>query len=200
MDKYKKRYNRINGKIIQNKNNLKNRTIKRKKINSSETIQIKNILNNSKENDKRVIYHSGKNKIKMNHNKIAFQDENKIYINNCKIKFREFHILINMIVSFMNFYVLSCEYNNKNILSKLSEVTLKVNETGSIKLFSDDFFRNYNNCEIYLNDTFINRKINKYYIDSNTNCSENICLIFIKIIWNDTILTTKKMFENCSKI
>ena len=102
-----------------------------------------------------------------------------------------------MIVLLLEFVYIFCVYEKGNILSKLSEVRIKVNGTGEIKLFSDNFFRKYKNCEIYLNDTFFYKKNHNYF---DSNYFQNISLNFIKIIWNDTIITTENMFEECNQI
>ncbi len=86
----------------------------------------------------------------------------------------------------MNIYFLSCKHYKEKILLKFSEVTLKINGTGNIKLFSDYFFQNYQDFEIYLNDTVSDIKKNEYFIDSNTNCSN---------FTNSTIYTN---YTNCS--
>ena len=69
-------------------------------------------------------------------------------------------------VSLINIYFLICENNKENILSKLSEVKLKIKENGNIKLFSDDFLRKYNHCDIYINGTFFNTKMAQEPVES----------------------------------
>ena len=199
MDTNKQRFKRKALKLIKNKNNLENKNINEIKINSNEG---KNIQNNSNEDKKGVIYLSPKNKIKMHYNTLAYQERKKPYIYTFKNNFRKYNTLIYMIVSFMNLYVIISEYNKENIIFKSSEVILKVNETGNIKLFSNEFLKQYKNFEIYINDTLTNITKNEYYVDDTyLNYSQKLQYFnFVKIIWNDTITTTKNMFENCDKI
>ena len=91
-----------------------------------------------------------------------------------------------MFLSFANLYFLAYGINKENILLKLAEVKLVIAGTGNIKLFSDNFLKAYNDCEIYLNDSFLDIKKNEFIFDSNSKFSLN----FIKIIWNETILST----------
>ena len=111
------------------KNNKINQIIiytKENKINS-----IKIIINNNKKEKKRLIFQKGNSILKS-----------------------QSYFILNIILSFMNIFIILCEFNQENILSKLSEVTLKVTGIGKIKLFSDYFFGQYNNCKIYINNTF----------------------------------------------
>ena len=115
------------------------------------------------------------------------------------IKFIKLYFLLNMILLFMKLLFPYCECTKENILFKSSEVTLKIKGTGNIKFFYDSFFQIYNHCEIHLNDSFYITEKNEYYFYPNINL-ENNDINFVKIIWNDTILSTRNMFENCTKI
>ena len=210
MNKHKLNNKEINRKVINPKDDEKNQrnvNFKDINLNSRKTEIIKMISKEEeekfvchKDNDIKVIYYDKSTYQNRKNNNLKNQSKIPSYY---KIKFKKLYFIFHLIISFMNMYFLICEYNKETILSKLSEVSLKIKGIGNVKLFSDEFFRKYNNCEIYLNDTFFDIKKNEYYIDSNLNYCENISLIFIqniKIIWNDTILTTKNMFENCDKI
>ena len=164
-------------------------------INNAKTKIRKIIL---KEKEEKFIFHNDKNQ---NRKKTILNNLSESQIQSYyKIKYKKLYFLLNLIVSFINICFFSCENSNEKILSKLSEVSLMINGNGNIKLFSDEFLRKYNHCDIYVNDIFFDKKINEYFIDSNLNYSENISLTFVKIVWNDTILTTRNMFENCYKI
>ena len=110
------------------------------------------------------------------------------------------YFLFNVFLSFANLYFLTSGNNKENILSKLSEVKLVINGTGKIKLFSDNFYQTYKNFEIYLNDSFLNIKNNEFDFNSNSIFIQNKSLNYIIIIWSETILSTKQMFENCNNI
>ena len=101
-----------------------------------------------------------------------------------------------LIISFFCFSFFICEFNSESFLLKLSEITLKLNGTGNIKILSDDFFIRYEPFEVYKNDLFVNLEQNKYNVSRNEAENE----IIIKILWNITILSTKNMFEGCTKI
>ena len=49
---------------------------------------------------------------------------------------------------------------------------------------------------VYKNNLFVNLEQNKYNVSRNEAENE----IIIKILWNITILSTKNMFEGCTKI
>ena len=104
-----------------------------------------------------------------------------------------YNILGILIISFINASSLFCNFN-KNLLFKLSEVSLTINGTGNIKILSDNFFKKYNKCDIYINDSLQNIASNEY----DFNSSEYIYKI--KIIWNDIITTAGTMFAKCSNI
>ena len=62
-------------------------------------------------------------------------------------------------------------------------------------ILSNYFFKRYNQCDIYINESKKNI-IRNYYDFSN---SEND-IYFIRIIWNISIYSAFKMFEKCEKI
>ena len=208
MNVYHTKNTGANRKIIENTNYHEtkgNKNQRTTKISFKERKKIIIILNNSEEEREKSILQIGNKKIKNDYDKIAKKYRKKTLINKLSkaqtyfvIKFRRLYFLLYIIELFLNMFFFFCKYNQRSILSNLSEVTLKVNttESGNIKLFSDDFFRIYNHCEIYLNDSLFKMNINAYYSYSNNSK----CINIFKIIWNDTILTTKNMFENCNKI
>ena len=113
-----------------------------------------------------------------------------------KYKFKKLYFSLNMFIFYINIILLLCKYKQRTLFFKSSEVTLKIKETGNIKIFSDNFFKKYSHCEVYLNDSFFGKDNNEYYFESYNSNKINI----IKIIFNDSILTTKNMFEKCDKI
>ena len=172
MDKNTINSNIINFALIENKNN--NKSVKESPINLDETIKKKGMLNNYKNEKKRIIYSSGENnKIKIHDDKIDFQNSKKLHINNLlkvqlysKIKFLELYFLFNIIIFAINIFSYFCCCKKRFIFSKLFEVKLKVNRIGNIKLFSNTFFGKYKNCQIYLNDTLIDNNKNEYNFSS----------------------------------
>ena len=175
---------------MENKINSENKCINKLQISLSMTKKIKIIDYNLKYTKKCFKYKIENSNIteKTSINKllkIRSYNKTKLYF------------LFNLLLSFAILYYLSCVNNKENILYKLSEVKLVVNGTGNIKLFSDNFLQTYNAFEIYLNESFLNISKNEFNFDSNSIFSS---LNFIKIIWNETIISTKKMFENCYNI
>ena len=192
MNIYNKGRYRINRKMLENMNNLENRDINKEKINIRLTEKIKILLYNNKKK-KGVAYQSRNDMIKMYYNKIIILDRKSNI--NILLKFQAY-FLFYWIVSLLNMFYILCEFNQGNNLSKLSEIILKVKGTGNIKLFSDDFYQIYNSFNINFNDTSSYVEGNK--LISNSDNTEDTS--FIKIIWNNTILTMKNMFKNCDKI
>ena len=130
--------------------------------------------------------------VKFNYNKIICQEEKNNNKNISRIKYSK-HIKIILIdiifIIFINSFIFS--ESNRNILFKTSEITLKINGTGNISIFSDNY-HNFGEYEIYINDHLQNISTNIYYFENNTN--------HIKIIFNDTLSSTSRMFENCYNI
>ena len=93
----------------------------------------------------------------------------------------------------MKLICIYCKYNQDNFLLKLSEVTLKTKVEKNVVILSDDFFNRYNTCEIYINNSLSDSKVNRY----NFNDSENITIL---IKWNNTIDNAESMFRDCDKI
>ena len=176
MDKYNKRNNRESNNITDEKNKDKN--IKNDIFNSKENSKTKIKANNKKEEDKIFIYQSSINKIKPEYDINSNKERKKL--NNNKllkaqsyfiIKLRKLFLLLNIIITYMNFYALLCEYNQGSISSRLSEITLKINLSENIKLFS----QKYNHFEIYFNNTPLEVEGNEYhYIESNNSEKEGI--------------------------
>jgi len=88
-----------------------------------------------------------------------------------------------------------CKFNQRNILFQMSEVTLKINEAGTIQILSDDFFQNYKPLSVYINGNIESQVKNKYGF---TNQESGINTV--RIIWNTEIKSTKKMFWQCNKL
>ena len=66
----------------------------------------------------------------------------------------------------MKLIFILCKLDDETFLFKLSEVTLKLKVNGNTKIFSDDFFQKYNDCEIYLNNTLENNATNTLYLNT----------------------------------
>ena len=67
---------------------------------------------------------------------------------------------------------------------KSFEGTLKISETGNVKILSDKFFNKYNQCEIYINNQTQNNINNEYefYLTKNN-------INTVKIIWKIVSIT-----------
>ena len=99
------------------------------------------------------------------------------------------------IISFINYTLILSGFNKRNILFELSEITLKTNGIGIIKIFSDNFFKDYNQCDIYINNILQNETKNEYNFSYQKD-EINI----VKITWNITLKTAMNMFFGCDKI
>ena len=95
-------------------------------------------------------------------------------------------IFIIFFVSFLNF----SKCNRRNILSKISEITIKINGTGDINIFCDFFY--FGEYEVYINDHLQNISKNIYNFENNIND--------VKIRTKDTLTSTSCMFYNCFNI
>ena len=71
--------------------------------------------------------------------------------NKKNIKIRKNNLLILLIISLLNNSSILCKFKSQS-----SEVTLKIKETGSIKILSDIFFQLNNQCAIKINNIFQN--------------------------------------------
>ena len=113
-----------------------------------------NYLENNEENCKN------KNKDKTKHSDIT--QYKSIF------EFR-FNKLIAYNYSFIIFIELlvKCSYCLCKFKFQYSEVTLKIKETGNIKILSDSFFQLYNQCEIYINEVPKDTIMNKYNLEEN---------------------------------
>ena len=78
---------------------------------------------------------------------------------------------------------------------KLSEITLKINGTGIFNIFSDNFFKVNNQCDIYINGEHKTEKKNKFYFTQ-----QNDKLNVVRISWNKKINDVSSMFNGCEKI
>ena len=104
-------------------------------------------------------------------------------------------LLILYIIIFINYTIILCEFNNRNLLFKLSEVTLKTNITGTIRILSLSFFQKYRPYKIYINGEEKN-EINNEYILEHQNNDINV----IKISWDISMDTSVSMFKGCYNI
>ena len=134
-----------------------------------------NYLENNEENCKN------KNKDKTKHSDIT--QYKSIF------EFR-FNKLIAYNYSFILFIILlvKCSYFLCKFKFQYSEVTLKIKETGNIKILSDSFFQLYNQCNIYINEIFQTTLMNEYLEENEENIN------IVKIIWNTDIASTESMF------
>ena len=114
-----------------------------------------------------------------------------IYI--CIIKY--FSLFQLYILISINFGFFLCIFNKKNLLFKLSEITLKTFGNGSFIILSDTFFRKYNPSEIYINN--ILQPVSKNEYDFNY---QNNGINVVRIIWNISMNTTNSMFSDCENI
>ena len=141
--------------------------------------KIQNIIRDNKpklsknKKEKKFISIYNNEKIKMNFSYIV-QRKNNYFNSNIllvalmkyPIKFRKYiSLLILYIIIFIYFSSILCEFNKKNLLFELSEITLKINGTGSIKILSNSFFRLYNRCQIYINNVTKTEINNEYNFD-----------------------------------
>ena len=200
--------NKEPNRIIKETNNYKENQINEKKelnLNFNKTGMIKITCNNSKEKNDRFFCHYEINKRKIYKDKLVHKYKAKkvsIVISKSQsyytIKYNklQLYLLLNMIILFINIFLSFGGYNQNKFSFKSSEIKLIIKEKGNIKLFSDDFLQNYNNFNIYLNNILIDTNKNELCFDSYNSEELNI----IRIIWNETILTTKNMFKNCYKI
>ena len=121
-----------------------------------------------------------------------YQEKEKLYkIVQYKniIKFRKNNLLILLIISLLNYSSFLCKFK-----SKFSEVTLKIKETGKLKILSDIFFQSHIPTKISINEIPQNTKENEYYFD----CTESINIVKIK--WDNDLTSTESMFLNCKGI
>ena len=156
--------------------------------------------------DKNFLFKFYKEKLNMNYYFLGFQKE-KNYLNNEKIIIEKTKFYINLktyssllilyIIMLINYksFLCKCEYAKRNALSKLSEITLKTYGTGPIKIFSDSFFKNYNQCQVYINDEPQNETKNEYDFNYHNNGINNI-----RIAWKIKVSSIESMFSGCSNI
>ena len=181
----------------------KRKNEKKAKIKEKKTIQIIIGLSKMKGVEKGFTYKCSNNKINVHYS--FFELINKKYTNNKKLllltltKFfnsrKYFSFLRLYIISFINYTLILSGFNKRNILFELSEITLKTNGTRIIKIFSDNFFKDYNQCDIYINNILQNETKNEYNFSYQKD-EINI----VKITWNITLSTAINMFSGCYKI
>ena len=116
---------------------------------------------------------------------------------------KKFHIFLRIYTYLLILYVIFlfkyasivCNFNKRSLIFKLSEITLKINGTGTYKILSDYFFQLYNQCKIYINDVFQNESKNEYNFNYSNNGIHNI-----RINWDFSVNTTFAMFNGCNHI
>ena len=111
------------------------------------------------------------------------------------IKFNKLDMITKiLIISFINLFFSLSVCKQRNILFNAFEITLKINGTGKIQLFSDVFFNRYSDCEININDAY-NITTNTFYFNNSEIMNT------VKIKWNNLNITdTNSMFKDCTKI
>ena len=158
----------------------------------------------NKNNQELLKRNKEKNNSKFNYN-IKAKNSNAIYLKKKNLLIYQpkyffnlityFYLIKLYIITFMKLSSILCKFNKRNILFQISEVTLKINETGTIQILSDDFFQNYIPCSVYINGNNESQIKNKY---SFTHQESGINTV--RIIWNTEIKSTQKMFCQCNKI
>ena len=171
-----------------------NKEINKKKINTKymqKNNNYNNTILNKNKNINEIKYNSRRRKENLIIHQSAIKKDlkNKILSVN-KSKFIKFFSLFNVIISSLN---LNVKCKKGNFLYRQSEIFLKINGTGNNNILSNDFFKRYNKCEIYINDS-LQDEIKSGY-DFNNSEFYNI-----KIKWNISISNTEKMFYNCKQI
>ena len=121
-------------------------------------------------------------------NKVVYQKQKNNKTNKSLLNIMNIINIIFIIFfgSFINF--IKC--NRRNILSKISEVTLKIEGTGDINIFADDF--NFREYEVYINGNLQNISKNIYNFENNIND--------VKIIFKENPTSTAYMFYGCENI
>ena len=156
-------------------------------------------ISKRKKGKKTLIYKVVIIKIKNDYKKVAFKKE-KSPINNksfSKINSSLYIILgklihIILVISIYLFINFS-ECSQRNILIKLSEISLKVKgPSSSVKILSDSFFENYKQFQVYIGSRAQKELTNVYALYNEIN--------YINIIFNISVTTTNKMFYYCSNI
>ena len=108
-------------------------------------------------------------------NKVVYQ---KLKNNKTNKSLLNFMNIINIIfIIFFGSFINFIKCNRRNILSKISEVTLKIEGTGNINIFADDFY--FGEYEVYINGHLQNTPKNIYNFENNIND--------VKIISKDTL-------------
>ena len=129
--------------------------------------------------------------------KTVYQTNRILLINiyNFLIKFDKLDMITKiLIISFINLFFSLSVCKQRNILFNAFEITLKINGTGNIQLFSDVFFNRYSNCEININDAY-NITTNTFYFNNSEIMNT------VKIKWNNpNINNTSSMFKDCNNI
>ena len=152
----------------------------------------------NKKNSKEKVNNNNNQKLLKRNKKYLKSKNFLIYQYQSKFVFNfitYFSLIKLFIIIFMNLSLIICQFNKRNILFQLSEVTLKINETGTIQILSDEFFQKFNPSAIYINDIQKTQIINNYNFNQQANGINTV-----RISWNVKINTTDSMFENCDKI
>ena len=137
-------------------------------------IESKNNLEKSKNENLKEKYSNNKKIGIILLPKVSKKKEEKFVVHNefnlkkyCKIKFRKIYFILNIIQFFISTFLFFVECKERKLLVKSSEVIVKIEGEGNIKIFSDYFFEIYNHFEIYLNDSLIDINKNELYFDLN---------------------------------
>ena len=172
LNKNKENIKEENLKIVKRKKKKKNFLIKKcimKRINNHETNFFQ--IQNDCLNDKYLLH-------------IRY---------NFKIHYSIYNLLL---ISFLNFFKVFLESNQKNYFLRTYEITLKIKGNGNFKILSDNFIRLYNPTEIYINGVSQSNIKNEYPFNGQQNFINDV-----KIIWYlGKTTSTESMFANCNKI
>jgi len=144
-----------------------------------ENINLKLLI--KKEMKKKLLSDCELKKIYMNYSSINTINKNNsnnkfmlISLSKFYLNFRIlFCLLILSVFSFLNYSSVLCLFNKNNLLFKSSEITLKTDWTGSIKILSDSSFLYDGQCGVYLNDVYQDGKNFEYTINSKDNDNIN---------------------------
>ena len=178
--------------------------IKTKEIKKNKKIKEDKNQRLSKRNQVIIVSSlNNKDKINIDFPYIHFQSK-KDYLNNKKVYIalmnfninftKYFTLLILYLKIFINYASILCVSNKRSFFFKLSEIIIKINRTGKIKILSDNFFNKYNPNSIYINDILQDKNKNEYNFTHHENN-----LNIVRITWDISIDATKSMFSECGK-
>ena len=103
------------------------------------------------------------------------------------------YIFLIKVMLIVNIFNVSKDNNVQNlILSKVSNITLKIKGTGFINILGSEFANIYYPNEVIINNIISNITTNKYDFNQVDN--------YVELIWNNNINNTINMFKGCSNI